>query len=107
MEMQHGIWIEQAREHWQEHLPKMFARLTKAGKLEQALTEAADGTAAAMRALTTQGASWEEAWEQTREQYLFLPEEPQKPARMPRSQGYLAHRELMQGLSDFDPNLKE
>lgn len=99
--MQHANWIAQARAHWQEHLPRMYARLLKEGKLEQALTEAATATAEGMRALTTQGNSYEEAWEQVRELYLFLPEEPQQTPRMPRSQGYLAHRELMRGLSNL------
>lgn len=101
MEMQHGNWINQAREHWKEHLPKMHARLVKAGTLETALTEAAEATAAGMRALTTQGASQQEAWEQVREQYLFLPEEPEQAPKMPKSQGYRAHAELMRGLGSL------
>lgn len=99
--MQHSNWIAQARAHWAEHLPKMSARLAKQGKLEQALTEAAEATAAAMRVLQTQGATWEQAWEQTRESYLFLPEEKEQAPRMRRSQGYLAHRELMQAMSSL------
>lgn len=75
----------------------MVARLAAVGTLEQALTEAAQATSAAMRALTTQGATHEEAWEQTRELYLFLPEEPEQTPAMPKSQGYLAQRELNQG----------
>lgn len=101
MEMQHQNWIEQARAHWKEHLPKMFARLTKAGTLETALTEAAQATSQGMRALTTQGATQTEAWEQVREQYLFLPEEPAPEEKQPQSQGYRAHRELMQGLGSL------
>lgn len=101
MEMQHSNWIAQAREHWKEHRPKMFARLTKAGTLEQALTEAAEATAAAMRLLTTQGATQDEAWEATRELHLFPPEEPEQTPKMPRSAGYRARLELMQGLSNL------
>lgn len=97
--MQHANWIAQARAHWMEHRPQMVARLTKSGTLEQALTEAATATAEGMRALTTQGLTQDEAWQQVREQYLFLPEEPSQTPRMPKSQGYLAHRELMQGMS--------
>ena len=107
MEMQHAHWIAQAREHWKEHLPKMYARLEKSGQIEDALTKAAEATAAGIRALTMQGATWQEAWEQTRESYLFLPEEPEQQPKMPRSAGYLAHRDLMQGLSDFDPNSRD
>lgn len=101
MEMQHGNWISQARDHWKEHLPKMYARLEKAGTLEQALTEAADATAAGMRVLVTQGATQQEAWEQVRERYLFLPEEPEQAPKMSKSQGYRAHAELMKGLGSL------
>ena len=97
--MQHENWIAQARDHWKEHLPEMFARLKQEGKMEQALTLAAFQTAQEMRNLTKQGIAHQEAWEQVREQYLFLPEEKGQSPRMPKSQGYLAHRELMQGYS--------
>ena len=113
--MQHQNWIAQARAHWQEHQPRKFARLMKSGALTQALTQAAEATAQAMQALTQaaeataqamqvltgQGATQEEAWEQVREQYLFPPEEPEQAQKMPRSQGYLAHRELMLGLGSL------
>ena len=97
MEMQHSNWIAQANEHWQEHRPKMYARLKAGGTLSQALTEAAEATAQAMRALTTQGATQEEAWEQTRELYLFPIEEPEQAPKTPKSQGYLARAEVMKG----------
>ena len=99
--MQHQNWIAQARAHWQEHQPRKFARLMKSGALTQALTQAAEATAQAMQVLTGQGATQEEAWEQVREQYLFPPEEPEQAQKMPRSQGYLAHRELMLGLGSL------
>lgn len=105
--MQHATWIAQAREHWKEHLPKMYARLEKAGTLEHALTQAADATSEAMRVLTGQGATHQEAWEETRETYLFLPEEPEQLPRMKETEGYRAHRDLMRGLSDFDPNSRD
>lgn len=79
----------------------MYARLSQEGKLQQALTQAADQTAQEMRNLTAQGMAHQEAWEQVREQYLFLPQEPSQAPRMPKSQGYLAHRELMQGYSSL------
>lgn len=99
--MQHSNWIAQAREHWKEHRPLMFARLSKGGTLEQALTEAAEATAMAMRALTTQGATRDEAWEATRELYLFLPEEPEQTPPMPKSEGYRARLELNQAMSNL------
>ena len=101
MEMQHSNWIAQARAHWAEHRPKMFARLTKAGALEKALTEAAEATSQAMRALTTQGATQTEAWEATRELYLFPAEEPGQTPRMPKSQGYLARAELNRAMASL------
>ena len=101
MEMQHSNWIAQARAHWKEHLPKMFARLERDGNLEQALTESAEATSQAIRARMAQGATWEEAWEATRELYLFPPEETGQAQKMPRSQGYRAHVELTQALSSL------
>lgn len=101
MEMQHSNWIAQAREHWKEHRPQLFARLTKAGTLEKSLTEAANATSQAMQSLQAQGATWQEAWEQTREQYLFPAEEAEQAPRMPRSPGYLARLELMQGMASL------
>lgn len=95
--MQHAVWIAQARDHWQEHKPQMFARLKAAGTLDKALTEAALAASEAMRALTLQGATQQEAWEQTRELYLFPAEEPEQTPRMPMSQGYLARKELNHG----------
>lgn len=97
MEMQHSNWIAQARAHWMEHRPVMFSRLQKAGTLDKALAEAAEATALAIRALMTQGATWDEAWEATREQYLFLPEEPEQTPKMEKSQGYRAQVELARG----------
>ena len=101
MEMQHANWMAQARAHWMEHQPRKYRRLLKTGKLELALTEAATATAEAIRALTTQGATWQEAWEATRELYLFPPEEPEQTPRMKKTAGYLAHVELMQGLANL------
>lgn len=101
MEMQHSNWIAQARAHWAEHRPKMFARLTAGGTLEQALTEAAEATAQAIRALTTQGATQEEAWEATRELYLFPAEEPEQEPRMPKSPGYRARAELNRAMASL------
>lgn len=99
--MQHATWMAQARAHWMEHQPRKYRRLLKTGKLEQALTEAATATAEGIRALTTQGATWQEAWEASRELYLFPPEEPEQTPRMKRTPGYLAHLELMQGLANL------
>ena len=99
--MQHANWIAQARTHWAEHQPKKFKRLLKAGTLDKALSEAATATSESMRALTTQGATQEEAWEATRELYLFPAEEPQQTPRMRKSHGYLAHVDLMRGLANL------
>lgn len=98
--MQHANWISQARAHWKEHLPQMFARLEKSNQLEAALQDAATATSAGVRVLMAQGLTWDEAWEATREQYLFPPEEsPQSDE--PPSAGYKAQMELMQGLDSL------
>jgi hypothetical protein len=101
MEMQHSNWISQAREHWAEHRPKMFARLTQSGTLEKALTDAAEATSLGVQSLMAQGATWQEAWEQTRELYLFPAEEASQTPRMPKSQGYLAMVELNKAMASL------
>ena len=99
MNMQHATWIAQAREHWKEHLPKMYARLKKAGTLEQELTKAADATAAQMQHLMARGFPHQDAWEMSREQYLFRPEEPEQTPKMPKSAGYKAHVAYLKALA--------
>lgn len=64
-------WIEQAREHWKEHLPAMCARLEEAGTLEKELRAAVEAMADEIDVLMSQGFTFLEAWEATREQYLF------------------------------------
>lgn len=68
-------WINLGREHWKEHLPKKYAELKKAGKLEQALADAAELTYQAADQLEQQGVKPDEAWQQVRETYLLLPPE--------------------------------
>lgn len=99
--MQHQNWIAQARAHWQEHQPKRYLELKQSGQLLQALTEAADQTAAEMKQLTDQGASYTEAWQAVREEYLFPPQESQASEEAPKSPGYQAMQEFNQGLSSL------
>ena len=68
-------WVNQARQHWKEHLPSLYAQLQKSGKLEAALQQAAQQTAVEMDDLEQQGMTEHEAWEMTRQSYLFPPEE--------------------------------
>lgn len=96
MAMQHANWIAQARAHWKEFLPETYQRLQREGKLNEALREAADETAREMRNLTLQGRTWDEAWEMTRNEYLFpAPEESEMDEPMEPSPGYLLQRELI------------
>ena len=67
-------WISQAREHWKEHQPEKFAELKSKNQLGNALREAAERTHAEMSELEASGMSTHEAWEMTRENYLFPPE---------------------------------
>ena len=68
-------WISQAKAHWAEFQPTKFAELKKAGTLENALQDAALRTAEEMNDLEEAGLQEHEAWEMTREKYLFPPEE--------------------------------
>ena len=99
--MQHPNWIAQARQHWQEHLPKMYARLKADGTLTAKLTEAADATARDLQNLMGQGFNYQEAWEQVRETYLFLPEEKGASPEAPASEGYKAAAAINRGLASL------
>lgn len=72
-------WIEQANRHWNEHRPKEYARLKKAGTLSLALAQAAAQTFKETSELERQGFRPHEAWQMTRERYLFPPEEAPTP----------------------------
>jgi hypothetical protein len=80
-------WIREAKAHWREHLPARFAALEKAGTLDKALREAAEQTYRETSELEASGLRPDEAWEMVREQYLFLPAEPEaEPAPTPWQQ---------------------
>lgn len=99
--MQHDHWIAQAHQHWKEHRPKAFRRMKADGTLGQRLTEAAEATEAEMRNLMAQGFQHHEAWEQVRETYLFLPEEPGASPEAPPSRGYKAALATMADLASL------
>ena len=99
--MQHASWIAQARQHWLEHLPKMYARLKANGTLQQQLTEAAEATARDLQNLMGQGFNYQEAWEQVRETYLFLPEEKGASPEAPVSEGYKTALAINRGLASL------
>ena len=100
MAQQHATWIEMARAHLEEHRPKTFERLQKAGKLDEHLEKAAEDASKELELLTGQGMPFQEAWEQARVHLFPAPEPGAEPA-MPASEGFKAHRELMQGLGSL------
>jgi len=84
-------WITQARAHWEEFQPTRHKELKEAGQLEQALQSAADQTHFEISQLENTGFSNQEAWEMTRELYLFPPEEGKQPAQAsPQAQMQMA-----------------
>ncbi len=78
----------QAIEHWEEFLPNMYDRLNKEETLENEAIKAAEATLNDMARLVEQGCSAESAWEQVRERYVFLPEEPEATPEEEPSEGY-------------------
>lgn len=70
-----NVWISQARDHWKEFQPTLFKELKAKNQLGNALRDAAERTHQEMSELEAQGFSNHEAWEMTREKYLFPPEE--------------------------------
>lgn len=72
-------WIREAKAHWKEHSPKLYRQLEKAGTLQSSLEDAAERTNQEMNDLRKEGYNEQEAWEMTREKYLFTPPEaPEK-----------------------------
>lgn len=69
--MMYANWIRQAREHWKEFLPAKYNDLKQNNLLEQALMEAAEATAKEMDVYRAQGFNETEAWELTRNLFLF------------------------------------
>lgn len=76
-----------AETHWRQHRPRMVAELEAEGRLQPALLEAQERTAAEMdrlirefrsRNLTAQQAH-DQAWELVREKYILLPPEAPEP----------------------------
>ena len=67
--------VAMGREYWKTCLPTQYQALLEAGKLDQALTTAAEMTLEAMQTLREAGLSQWEAWEATREDYLLLEKE--------------------------------
>ena len=68
-------WIREVKEHWKEHLSKMYSEYERNGVLQQKLEEAAEQTYQELDQLELSGISPDEAWQIVREKYLFLPEE--------------------------------
>ena len=104
---QHATWKAQAHQHWQENQPEKFKQLQKTGKLQQALTEAAEATASEMKTLTDSGLSQTEAWEMVREQHLFPPQEPQAEEAMEPDEGYNLMRDVNSALANLQTHGNE
>ena len=74
---------QMAEKHWREHCPKLVEELESENRLQAALIEAQDRTAADMdrlirqfrgQGMTPQQAH-DQAWELVREKYILLPPE--------------------------------
>ena len=72
-------WAHQAADHWKRFRPKLYQQLQSSGRLEEAANRAAELTKDELSLLIERGASHQEAWEQVREKYLFLPSEEDQP----------------------------
>lgn len=90
-------WISQANDHWRQFTPKRYRALKTAGQLPMALRDAADRTNREMNDLQAQGFDEYQAWEMTREKYLFPPEE--KPEEPVASEGKRALHEAMRNIN--------
>ena len=72
-------WAEQAKAHWKEHRPKMYAELQSAGTLDQQAENAAKQTQEELASAIENGLDHQAAWEMVRENHLFLPTEEAVP----------------------------
>ena len=79
MSPQLSPWAEQAKAHWKEHRPKMYAELEKAGTLDDRAQKASDQTRDDLASAIEDGMDYFAAWEMLRERYLFLPTEDDVP----------------------------
>ena len=77
-------WVSEARAHWKEFLPNRYKEFEEAGILDKALQTAAKQTARDMASFQDAGLTWDQAWERTRNEYLFLPPEPKLKGRVDR-----------------------
>lgn len=68
-------WEKATLDHWREFRPTMVADLRKSGKLDSAVKRAVKQTTREMDELLDAGMDWNQAWEMTREKYMYLPEE--------------------------------
>ena len=75
------IWISQAARHWKTFQPTRYRELKANGTLARELRAAAELTDKEMRQLQETGKRPDEAWMETREKYLFPPEEPELTAK--------------------------
>jgi hypothetical protein len=81
-------WAEQAKAHWKEHRPRMYAELEKAGTLDEAAERAAKQTKEEYVDAIYNGMSPDGAWEAVRENHLFLPTEEDVPLLGENPKGY-------------------
>jgi hypothetical protein len=72
-------WYRQAKAHWKQCRPKLYAALEKNDQLHKRLNKAVDQTKDEYYRAIENGMEPHEAWEATRENHLFLPSEEDQP----------------------------
>lgn len=100
-------WVSQAKAHWKEYQPTLYGQLEKSGKLNAALQMAAQQTAEEMNELEQSGMTEHEAWEMTRERYLFPPEEANLQAGEPMQSGAALHEIMGMPLAEDEYDLQQ
>ncbi len=63
---------ETIREHWREHLPRMFQELESSGELADAIEDAVQKTEAAVAQLVKHDTHPWDAWIEVREEWAIL-----------------------------------
>lgn len=84
-------WTAVAKNHWEEHRPRMVKALKKAGVYEAALEEAAEKAIRTALDLKDQGVNPTQARSEAMRMFLYLPTEKESPTLDPDRMPYVYH----------------
>jgi hypothetical protein len=72
-------WAHDAKNHWSQHRPKVYADLEKSGMLDEQAQKAAENAENELQLSVENGMDPHEAWSEARNNHLFPPDEEDQP----------------------------